>query len=608
MHGSMDHRRNLLRWCFAVSAALHLALVVMAAGWTERLVSDQPRYSVIHVRLQEQTAAQNPTPPQPAAAEPRVRSVLSDQRADSRTSKKPPRTAAAVMHQELPSPAAEPAAEPVFRNTLEVNGRPDSLPIRPQEVKPARPQANDTLSAPLQPRRVEPLTAALANHSVLDQAFVRRPHEQLEQIRDLGENPLSPAEMTGQLSSSYPSSVDGWDSPRYQRAQPAGAITGSISSVRTAAWPEENEAHFGKPEKTLPVRHGSLQSLTAVRGTAHGDAVQKNFQASAQADQPLPDGPNKEQQGPPNIKAASLALGQKAYPNRTEDAVVARSASADRFTNIAAPVAPTAGAVPTHGLIIRMSTEEEEEARTRQADVFSSRPAQPQRKGVKGPVSSFSAGSIMRTSQIQREDAQEHGSLKVPTTVMLCEHRQEQTVVENKRQAEHDRPFRQSERLMSPSAEERVFEPVSAARTGPSSPVLPAVPLPAVLKVDPPAKVNHPLSAAESTPKREVSGNEEGSGSQTAEGPNWSVVRQVKPVYPSAARRRGLEGTVVLSVQVDQNGVPVDVQVASSSGRMDFDLAASQAVSQWQFKLKNGTAPEPQRLTVKVEFRLTQEE
>lgn len=62
------------------------------------------------------------------------------------------------------------------------------------------------------------------------------------------------------------------------------------------------------------------------------------------------------------------------------------------------------------------------------------------------------------------------------------------------------------------------------------------------------------------------------------------------PEYPIAALRRGEGGTVVLQVQVDPTGQPVDVDVARRSGSRDLDRAAVQAVRDWRFKpaIRNG--------------------
>jgi TonB family protein len=47
---------------------------------------------------------------------------------------------------------------------------------------------------------------------------------------------------------------------------------------------------------------------------------------------------------------------------------------------------------------------------------------------------------------------------------------------------------------------------------------------------------------------------------------------------------------VVLQIRIDENGLPIDVDVARRSGSRELDRAAIQAVREWRFKpaLQNG--------------------
>jgi TonB family protein len=56
------------------------------------------------------------------------------------------------------------------------------------------------------------------------------------------------------------------------------------------------------------------------------------------------------------------------------------------------------------------------------------------------------------------------------------------------------------------------------------------------------------------------------------------------PRYPPAARRRGYEGTVVLSVYVLTDGTVGDLMVKKSSGHAILDGAASKTVEKWAFE------------------------
>lgn len=64
------------------------------------------------------------------------------------------------------------------------------------------------------------------------------------------------------------------------------------------------------------------------------------------------------------------------------------------------------------------------------------------------------------------------------------------------------------------------------------------------------------------------------------------------PHYPAAAKRRNVEGRVVLDVRVSEAGRPTHVSVINSSGSDLLDDAAFKAVSNWQFTpaQQNGSA------------------
>jgi periplasmic protein TonB len=77
------------------------------------------------------------------------------------------------------------------------------------------------------------------------------------------------------------------------------------------------------------------------------------------------------------------------------------------------------------------------------------------------------------------------------------------------------------------------------------------------------------------------------------------------PPYPRAARRRGLEGKLVLRVTVNAQGRPDVVKVLESSGHALLDDAAIRAVARWQFQPgRRGTAPVQASIDLPVVFRL----
>jgi protein TonB len=75
-------------------------------------------------------------------------------------------------------------------------------------------------------------------------------------------------------------------------------------------------------------------------------------------------------------------------------------------------------------------------------------------------------------------------------------------------------------------------------------------------------------------------------------------LRRVEPLYPDFARRARIQGSVVLSMTVDDQGLPIQVQVLE--GPQALHEAALQAARQWRF--------EPARIdgrSVAARFKLT---
>lgn len=63
------------------------------------------------------------------------------------------------------------------------------------------------------------------------------------------------------------------------------------------------------------------------------------------------------------------------------------------------------------------------------------------------------------------------------------------------------------------------------------------------------------------------------------------------PRYPMSALRANREGQVVLSVTVTPEGDVTDVTVGRSSGDLDLDRAAEEAVRNWRFAAADNRAP-----------------
>jgi protein TonB len=61
------------------------------------------------------------------------------------------------------------------------------------------------------------------------------------------------------------------------------------------------------------------------------------------------------------------------------------------------------------------------------------------------------------------------------------------------------------------------------------------------------------------------------------------ILRWVRPAYPAEWAQAGKEGSVVLSVHIDNRGRPVEVAIARSSGTAELDKSALTAVHNWTF-------------------------
>ncbi len=81
--------------------------------------------------------------------------------------------------------------------------------------------------------------------------------------------------------------------------------------------------------------------------------------------------------------------------------------------------------------------------------------------------------------------------------------------------------------------------------------------------------------------------------------------RNPKPEYPMIAKRRGWQGTVLLEVEVKENGRPGSVKVRESSGREILDASAMRTVRLWLFNpaTRDGR-PVSSLMTLSIVFKL----
>ena len=165
-------------------------------------------------------------------------------------------------------------------------------------------------------------------------------------------------------------------------------------------------------------------------------------------------------------------------------------------------------------------------------------------------------------------------------------------------------------------AESKITEPPSvpepAPSVAPSPPPAPRESLPfAVAASEPasapaelPAAIGRPATPASTpVPPPRVAKAPPEEGSMRLATPSGGY--QVRPAYPSTARRLGVEGTTVLRVHVAADGRVTDVQVDQSAGHPDLDRAAAEAVRRWKFEPgRRGSEPIGMWVRLPVQFVL----
>lgn len=85
------------------------------------------------------------------------------------------------------------------------------------------------------------------------------------------------------------------------------------------------------------------------------------------------------------------------------------------------------------------------------------------------------------------------------------------------------------------------------------------------------------------------------------------ILSRREPAYPEQARRAGIEGTVVLRIEILENGRAGEVSVSRSSGSELLDDAAVTAVRRWRFvpaKVRGTGQSIACQTTMPVVFRL----
>jgi protein TonB len=86
---------------------------------------------------------------------------------------------------------------------------------------------------------------------------------------------------------------------------------------------------------------------------------------------------------------------------------------------------------------------------------------------------------------------------------------------------------------------------------------------------------------------------------------NAAYLNNPGPEYPLVSRQNGEEGRVILRVFVNEQGLPQEVQVRTSSGFTRLDTTAQDTVRRWKFApARRGDTPVGAWVLVPMTFRL----
>jgi len=153
----------------------------------------------------------------------------------------------------------------------------------------------------------------------------------------------------------------------------------------------------------------------------------------------------------------------------------------------------------------------------------------------------------------------------------------------------------------APASEPVETPPVPQPQPQSSEPAPVAAPVVEPQPVEPPRQADNDLAgdAGEDSPAQQQM-------AETEPDHNAAFLNNPLPRYPNAARRRGIEGRVVLNVEVLASGVCGHVDILQSSGHGMLDDAALEAVRRWHFiPASRAGMPVDRWQQIPVSFRLT---
>ena len=82
-------------------------------------------------------------------------------------------------------------------------------------------------------------------------------------------------------------------------------------------------------------------------------------------------------------------------------------------------------------------------------------------------------------------------------------------------------------------------------------------------------------------------------------------LKNPKPLYPNVARKRGMQGIVLLSVGITEEGNVESINILQTSGFKILDRSAVNSVQQWRFiPAKQGEKNISSELEIPIRFTL----
>ena len=114
-----------------------------------------------------------------------------------------------------------------------------------------------------------------------------------------------------------------------------------------------------------------------------------------------------------------------------------------------------------------------------------------------------------------------------------------------------------------------------------------------------------PPSETGSQPGRQTTSKLEPSTDQEIVWARPRYAENPKPSYPQEARKKGMEGEVLLRVEVLASGRVGQIEVKRSSGHETLDRSALSTVKQWRFiPARKGEASIPLWVNIPIKFQL----